>query len=109
MIGNREQSIGTGAGSSPARVKSFGLTGGKRPMAYRCEKCGHEWSDQLATENEFYCTRRCGGTLVRLETTPVETGAAAALAPHDHLPYPAAIAVERFRAAIVGGNSAWDR
>jgi len=33
-------------------------------MAYRCGKCGRVWEDQTATENELFCTRRCGGELI---------------------------------------------
>jgi DNA-directed RNA polymerase subunit RPC12/RpoP len=40
-------------------------------MPYQCEKCGREWNDQTAIENEFLCTRTCGGRLV-LRETPVE-------------------------------------
>ncbi len=36
-------------------------------MACRCEKCSRKWDDQLATENEFHCTRKCGGRLVLVE------------------------------------------
>ncbi|MCP4378296.1 MAG: hypothetical protein GY794_19240, partial [bacterium] len=35
-------------------------------MAYRCEKCGREWDKQTAAENEFLCTRRCGGQCVEV-------------------------------------------
>jgi WD40 repeat protein/DNA-directed RNA polymerase subunit RPC12/RpoP len=33
-------------------------------MSYRCEKCGREWDSESAADNEYYCTRRCGGQLV---------------------------------------------
>jgi len=32
-------------------------------MTYHCEKCGRQWDDQIANENEFSCTRKCGGRL----------------------------------------------
>ena len=76
-------------------------------MPYVCQKCGREWDDSLAAENEFYCTRRCGGALARAGEMVSPTGAA--LPGADGLPYPAALAVERLRAAMVEGRSAWDR
>lgn len=30
---------------------------------YRCDKCGREWTDQLAVENDLGCTRKCRGKL----------------------------------------------
>ena len=36
-------------------------------MPYRCEKCRRKWDDAGATENEFFCTRACGGRLVAAE------------------------------------------
>jgi DNA-directed RNA polymerase subunit RPC12/RpoP len=42
-------------------------------MPYQCEKCGREWDDQTAAENEFLCTRTCGGRLVLKETSVIET------------------------------------
>ncbi len=36
-------------------------------MAYRCAACGREWEDRLAAENEFVCSRKCGGPLVRAD------------------------------------------
>ena len=33
-------------------------------MAYRCQKCSRVWDDQTAAENEFLCTRRCGGECI---------------------------------------------
>ncbi len=36
-------------------------------MTYQCETCGRTWDDQLAVENDLYCTRRCGGQLLVVE------------------------------------------
>ncbi|MDP6546958.1 MAG: radical SAM protein [Phycisphaerae bacterium] len=33
-------------------------------MAYRCQKCNRAWDDQTAAENDFLCTRRCGGECI---------------------------------------------
>ncbi|MDP6543203.1 MAG: SPASM domain-containing protein [Phycisphaerae bacterium] len=33
-------------------------------MSYQCQQCGRVWDDQTAVENEFLCTRRCGGECV---------------------------------------------
>lgn len=33
-------------------------------MAHRCQKCGRVWDDQTAAENDFLCTRRCGGECI---------------------------------------------
>jgi len=33
-------------------------------MAYRCQKCSRVWDDRTAAENEFLCTRRCGGECI---------------------------------------------
>jgi MoaA/NifB/PqqE/SkfB family radical SAM enzyme len=34
-------------------------------MAYRCKECGRVWDDQTAVENEYLCTRRCGGECIK--------------------------------------------
>ena len=33
-------------------------------MSYRCKKCGRVWDDLTAAENEYLCTRRCGGECI---------------------------------------------
>jgi len=38
-------------------------------MAYRCDTCDRIWDDQLAADNDFHCTRRCGGRLVLIEVS----------------------------------------
>jgi WD40 repeat protein/serine/threonine protein kinase len=35
----------------------------ENPQTYRCTKCGREWAPDLAHDNEFVCTRKCGGFL----------------------------------------------
>jgi hypothetical protein len=32
-------------------------------MSYRCQRCDKEWSSSDAADNEFSCTRKCGGLL----------------------------------------------
>ena len=32
-------------------------------MAFLCKKCGRSWADSQAEENQFLCTRQCGGEL----------------------------------------------
>ncbi len=32
-------------------------------MNYHCDKCKRKWDNQAALENEFFCTRKCGGKL----------------------------------------------
>jgi WD40 repeat protein len=39
-------------------------------MAHRCDRCGRVWDDQLAGENDFRCSRKCGGTLVPIQGQP---------------------------------------
>lgn len=41
-------------------------------MPHICNRCRREWDDAAAAENEFACTRKCGGHLVALDepTTP---------------------------------------
>jgi hypothetical protein len=34
------------------------------PASYRCARCGQFWEASLAENNDFLCTRRCGGALV---------------------------------------------
>lgn len=71
-------------------------------MPYRCDKCGREWDDRLAVENDLQCTRKCGGTLVQL----ADAAGAAASAPNlenwdlAHLPYPVALTAGRLQAAM---------
>ncbi len=36
---------------------------------YRCERCGREFPDEIAVENELFCTRKCGGRLTVLAAT----------------------------------------
>ena len=36
-------------------------------MRYRCERCGRDWDKDLAVENEFACTKKCGGRLVPVD------------------------------------------
>ena len=52
---------------------------------YICDKCGKEWSDIDAEENESSCTRRCGGTLVAKTVKSSLDGALI-----DRLPFPIA-------------------
>ncbi len=35
---------------------------------YRCGKCGKEFADEIALENDLLCTRKCGGKLTVFET-----------------------------------------
>jgi hypothetical protein len=79
-------------------------------MVYRCDTCDRIWDNQIAADNDFHCTRRCGGRLVLIEASQ-NPGVAipSSLPPTDHLPYPAALAVERLRTALAAGDSAWDR
>ncbi len=37
-------------------------------MTHRCTRCGREWDNELATDNDLLCTRKCSGTLVPLGT-----------------------------------------
>ncbi len=74
-------------------------------MAYCCDKCGRTWPDDLAKENEFVCSRKCSGVLIHL----VSEYSAADLPPGSPFPYPAALAIERLRASLIGNSSAWDR
>jgi WD40 repeat protein len=41
-------------------------------MAYRCDRCGRTWDDSLAAENDFRCSRRCGGSLVGPGPSPAD-------------------------------------
>ena len=41
-------------------------------MAYRCTTCGREWEADAAQENEYLCTRKCGGDLVAVEAPGYE-------------------------------------
>ena len=47
---------------------------------YRCRSCGKRWDDALAQDNEFLCTRRCGGRLEILADEANSPG------PHDSFP-----------------------
>lgn len=62
-------------------------------MTYRCTRCGREWDDQLAVENDMLPTRRCNGRLV-----PEETAVAPEVDTYDltTLPYPVALTAQRF-------------
>jgi WD40 repeat protein len=68
-------------------------------MAHQCEKCGRGWDDQAAAENEFFCTRKCGGRLLPLES------AATSLTAFErrelkYLPYPVALTAKRLQEAV---------
>jgi WD40 repeat protein len=41
--------------------------------SHRCRKCGREWDATAAAENEYLCTKRCGGALEPVESTPQPT------------------------------------
>lgn len=74
-------------------------------MTFTCSTCGRQWDAESASQNEYECLRKCGGTL------RPEEGSASGEAedPLDHLPYPAALAVRRFMQAPQDERSAWDR
>lgn len=36
-------------------------------MTYQCQQCGREWDGQAAADNEFFCTRKCGGRLILVD------------------------------------------
>ena len=35
-------------------------------MTYRCSRCGRNWNNDIALENELECTRKCGGSLIEV-------------------------------------------
>jgi hypothetical protein len=35
-----------------------------------CEKCNGEWDGASTADNDYLCTKRCGGALVPVESTP---------------------------------------
>lgn len=41
-------------------------------MSHRCNRCGRSWNDGDASDNEFLCTRKCGGALVRVPADEVD-------------------------------------
>jgi hypothetical protein len=41
---------------------------------YICDKCGKEWNNKEASDNEFCCVKKCGGALKeRAEGIPKKT------------------------------------
>ena len=66
-------------------------------MPFRCEQCARLFDDQLAAENEFLCTRRCGGRLALVAALGLPD-----LTDCDfsRLPYPIALTAGRLTAAL---------
>ncbi|HJT77787.1 MAG TPA: ATP-binding protein, partial [Gemmataceae bacterium] len=65
-------------------------------MAYRCDRCGHIWDDQAAAQNDFCCYRRCGGTLIPLQTSTPAIPASALPERFDRLPSVLAIPLRQY-------------
>ncbi len=70
-------------------------TPGETTVSFQCQKCGRLRDDEWAAENEWLCSRQCGGTL-----QPVAVTVPAQVAPFvcdtSRLPYPVAITAQRF-------------
>jgi DNA-directed RNA polymerase subunit RPC12/RpoP len=69
-------------------------------MTYQCETCGRTWDDQLAVENDLYCTRRCGGQLLVVE---IDRQCHLDDIDFGRLPYPAALTAQRLARAVNDG------
>lgn len=63
-------------------------------MSYQCQKCGREWDDQLAAENDFRCSRQCNGIL-QPKSAKESDQTHSALCDTSRLPYPVAITAQR--------------
>ena len=74
-------------------------TPGETTVSFQCQKCGRLWDDRLAAENEWLCSRQCGGTL-----QPAAATMSAQVAPFacdtSRLPYPIAITAQRLIDAL---------
>lgn len=73
------------------------------PGTFCCDRCDRAWEASLAEDNEFRCVTRCGGRLVATTPPPWPV-----LPEGAWLPHPAALTLDRLRASLAAGDSAWD-
>lgn len=62
-------------------------------MTYRCERCKRDWDDSAAEENDFTCTKKCGGHVTRIPDGAV----AVDTDPTEHLPSVLAVVLRAYQ------------